>query len=63
MTRQATRCREPALGETPSYRTFAIKDGREILGPVSLPWLSDVINSPTPSGKSLFVVSDIDAVT
>lgn len=52
-----------SLGDTPSYRTFAIEDGREILGPVSLPWLSDVIDSPTPSGKSLFVVSDIDAVT
>ena len=52
-----------SLGDTPSYRTFAIEDGREISGPVSLPWLSDVIDSPTPSGKSLFVVSDIDAVT
>lgn len=52
-----------SLGNTPSYHTFAIEDGREISGPVSLPWLSDVVDSPTPSGKSLFVVSDIDAMT
>lgn len=48
---------------TPSYSTFDLVTGERKLGPISLPWLTAMVDSATESKETTYTITDIAVVS